>query len=58
MKRIISDQRVVIPLPVPTNLVTRTASVNEGGQGLHFEPLFDGIGQQLTNTAAAAMHGR
>ena len=44
------------------NLVTQMASVDEGGQGLYFEPLFDLIGQQLTNTAeaaaVAAMHGR
>ena len=60
MKKIILDQRVVIPLPALTDLVTRMASVDEEGQGLYFEPLFDRIGQQLTNTAAAAaaMHGR
>ena len=38
MKKIILDQRVVIPLPAPTNLVTRIVSVDEEGQGLYFEP--------------------
>ena len=45
MKKIILDQRIVIPLPAPTNLVTRMASVNEEGQGLYVEPLVDPIGQ-------------
>ena len=58
MKKYILHQRVVIPLRLPTNLVTRMASVDEEGQGLYFELLVDPIKQQLTNTAAAAMHGR
>jgi len=35
-------------------------SVDEGGQGLYFEPLVDPIEQKLISTAAAAakIHGR
>ena len=60
MNKIILHQSVVIPLPAPTNLVTRMVSVDEEGQGLYFEPLDEPIGQQLTNTAVAvaAMHVR
>ena len=54
MHKIILHQRVVIPLPATTNLVTRMASVDEEVQGLYFEPLVQPIGQQLTNMAAAA----
>ena len=41
------------------SITTQMASVNEGAQGLYFDPLVDPIGQQLTNTVAAlaAMHG-
>ena len=56
--KIILDQRVLSPPTILTNLVTQIASVNIEGQGLYFEPLVEPIGQELTNTAAAAMHGR
>jgi len=37
------------------NLATQLTSVDRGGQGLHLLSLVDPIGQQLTNTAAAAL---
>ena len=43
----------VSPPTIPTNLTTRMTPVKGGGQGPHFFPLVDRIGQQLTNTAAA-----
>ena len=60
MHKIILHQRVVSPLMIPMNLVTRMASVDKEGQGLYFEPLVKLVGQELTNTAvaAAAIHGR
>ena len=39
----------------PMNLATQLTSVDRGGQGLHLLSLVDPIGQQLTNTAAAAL---
>ena len=58
--KIVLHQRVVSPPTIPTNIAIQMASVDGGGQGLSVVPIFDPVGQQLTNTAAAAskMHGR